>query len=408
MPWSDFRKKLAIDLENPNISLLEVRELGYYYSVSLFTGTVSFLLMVAIVVSSIPALRRKAYNTFYYLHILLSSLIFIGTGVHSSTNFYFMLPGLFLWMVDWAWRLFRGDSGLAKRVDGNLEDAGYGWYRLSLPPCVKRLSPALSSDMNGKSADEKQVIAHPLQTYYLNIPSVSKLQSHAFSAATIGSSGTGPVFLFQRTSVDGKSKRKQKKIMKKQWTWKVGNQASNTNGGMETTTAKTLRVRAEGPYFPPERDFEAADKIVCIVGGTGVTGALSLADWFLTHRMQDSKASFAVIWTIRNASMALLSEWQRLLAHSSEANGKLRLRTHVSLEYGRLNVDEALRTELAAGGEPGRGAAWIYISGPAGFLTAAEDACCDVEAELRVAKKGSSTSGFAVDSMAHYAAKWEV
>lgn len=94
--------------------MTEVEELGYYYSVSLFTSTVSFLLMVAIVVFSIPVLRRKAYDTFYYLHIVFSSLIFIGTGIQSSTNFYFLLPRLFLWMVDRAWWLFRGDTGLTK------------------------------------------------------------------------------------------------------------------------------------------------------------------------------------------------------------------------------------------------------------------------------------------------------
>lgn len=408
-PWARHaREKLAINLENPNIALTDVKRLGYYYSVSLFTGTVTFALMLAVVVSSLPAMRRRAYNTFYYLHVILSSLIFIGAGIHSSTNFYFMLPGLFLWMVDWMWRLFRGDTGLLQTVDGTLEDAGNGWLRIALPPSVKRLPPGLPEHFDGEASEERQMVAHPLQTYYLNVPSVSKLQSHAYSAATAGLSTSGPTFLFQRTSTEGQSERRKKRVMKKQWTWKVGKLASKVNDGDEPSGTKNLRVRVEGPYSPPDRDFETADRVICLVGGTGVTGALSLANWFLTHRMQESKALFTVVWTIRNASIALLPEWQHLIVRSTETTGRLRLRTHVSSEYGRLNVDEALRSEVTGDGQAAHGSAWVYISGPAGFLTASEDVCCDIEAELRMAKKANARPLFVVDSMSHFAAKWEV
>lgn len=363
--------------------------------------------MLVIVVSSLPTLRKKTYNTFYYLHIIFSSLVFIGAGIHSATNFYFLLPGLLLWILDWGWRLFGGDAGLTQKVDGLLEDAGYGWFRITLPSTVRKLPSPLSGSMDGETPDEKQMVAHPLQTYYLNIPSVSKLQNHAFAAAAIGSTNSGPVFLFQRTSVEGKSERKRKKMMKKEWTWKVGKKAADGEGD-ELSKIRGLRVRAEGPYFPPDREFEAVDRIVCIVGGTGITGALSLAEWFLSHRIQDEKASLTIVWTIRNASTALLSEWQTLLAHSADASGKLRLRSHISSEYGRLNVEETVRSELAGSTVDESSSAWVYISGPAGLLVAAEDVCCDVEAELRRAKKAEMPASFAVDSMSHFVAKWEV
>lgn len=407
LPWSSAaRKKIAIDLENPNIAFSDIKELGRYYTVTLFTGTLTLALIVVVVVSSLPALRRRAFNTFYYVHLIFSILVFIGAGVHSSTNFYFLLPGLVLWVVDWAWRLVRGDTGLVQVLDGTLEDAGNGWYRVVLPPSAKKLPTGLRGKLGGDGAEEKQAVMHPLQTYYLNVPSVSKLQNHAFSAAVVGSTLNGPVFLFQRTSTVGQSVRREKRTMKRQWTWKLGRQAEYDDD-TGTPQMKQLRVRAEGPYFPPVREFETADQILCVVGGTGVTGALSLANWYLQHRAQESKASLTIVWTIRNPSMVSLSEWHSLLARSSEASGRLRLRTHVSSEYGRLDVNEAIRAELASGGETGRGSAWVYISGPRGFLTAAEDTCYDVEAELRVAKKAGCRSGVAFDNVTHYAAKWE-
>ena len=409
MPFSgeNIKKKLAIDLENPNIAMTDVKELGYYYTVSLFTGTVLLALMLVVAISSLPALRRRAYNAFYYLHIICSSLIFAGAGIHSSTNFYFLLPGLLLWLVDWLWRLSCGDTGLLHRVDGTLEDAGSGWYRIRLPPRINDVPAGPAGDLDGEGEVEKQTVAHPLQTYYVNIPSVSQLQNHALSAATLGSAGAGPVFLFQCTSVQGKSKCRQKRIMANEWTWKLGSLVGDFDGA-DTARVRQLGVRVEGPYFPYSRAFENARSIICLVGGTGVTGALSLANWFLTHRMQDSQGVCTVIWTVRDASATLLSEWQALLACSSQTNGRLRLRTHISSELGRLNISEAIRAELAANGQGEHGAAWIYISGPAGLLKAAEDVCCDLEAELRAARKMGGLSVYNVSVLSHFAAKWEV
>ena len=389
------------------MSFRDAARIGFYYAVALFTGTLSFALMLALVVSSLPAIRRNAYNTFYYLHVILSCLVFIGTCIHSVTNFYFLLPGLFLWLVDWAWRLFRGDTGLAKSVDGKLENAGNGWYRISLPESVKKLPPALSAKLDGEAGEEKSIATHPLQTYYLNIPSVSRLQNHAYSPALTGSASSGPVFLFQRTSIEGKSARKQKKAMKNQWTWKVGRKADSTDDS-ETSRIKNIRVRAEGPYLPPDRDFENADRIVCVVGGTGVTGALSLAEWFVAYRMYNSRATFTIIWSVRNASMAAVSEWQTLVGRSAEMSGPLRLRLHVSSEYGRLNVDEAIRAELAGSNEGEGTSAWLYISGPTGLLRAAEDTCCDIEVEMRAAKNRGESSVVAVDKFSYQVAKWDV
>lgn len=399
---------MAFDPENPNIRLDQAKHLGYYYAVSLFTGSVTVVLMLIIVVTSLPALRRKAYNSFYYLHLAISGLVFIGASIHSSTNFYFLLPGLYLWTVDWIWRLCGGDYGLASCLDGTLEDAGNGWVRIRLPPATTRPSPDHASGKDDQATDDDKAIAQPLQTFYLNVPSVSKLQCHAFSAARTGSTNTGPVFLFQPTSREGKSQRKQQKMMKREWGWKVARQASE-NDDAEASRVKSLRLRVEGPYCPPVHEFDTAQKIICLVGGTGVTGALSLAAWFLAHRSQDSRTSLTIIWTIRERSMALLSEWQVLLARSSAmSGGRMRLTSHVSSEYGRLNVMDAIEAELKDENEPAQSSTWIYLSGPAGLLTAAKDACCDLDAELRAARERGGPSSYNVDRISWFAARWEV
>ena len=333
----------------------------------------SYLMILLIVVTSLPVVRRRSYNTFYYTHIICSSLIFVLTSIHASTDFYFLLPGLLLWILDWMYRLFLGkEGGLRKNVTGTLEVAEGGWYRLTYPVAV-RSSIYSNSNLENQAYDD-----HPLQTYHVNIPSVSRIQSHAFTAAKIGSRTSGPVILFQRAPARS-AKTKQEKVAK-EWTWKLGSVA----GSIPEVTANELHAdhparvdipcRLEGPYIPREvQEFQDADKIICIVGGTGITGAYSLAECWLENRAQSSNAQFVLFWTVRHRESACLSEWQNLEQHVSGTNN-IRLKLHVSLESGKLNIAQALRTELTSSDLTGEQAvpdsrAWVYASGQEGYWT---------------------------------------
>lgn len=232
---------------------METKAHGKWHSATLGTGTVSFLLMLVMTVTALPILRRINYNTFYYAHIMCSCLVFTSASIHANTNFSFLFPGLLLWVFDWAWRIFGGDTGLRKTVTGKLEDAGNGWYRISLPASVKMVQSNNLSDDD--CAVEKQAPSHPLQTYYLNLPSVSKLQNHAFTAAKVGSDISGPVFLFQLAHIRAETEEMRSK---KEWTWKTGAKAgagNNTVAGAALETAQALETRVEGPYTPSEHGY---------------------------------------------------------------------------------------------------------------------------------------------------------
>ena len=386
--------------------------------------------MVLITITALPVLRRRSYNTFYYIHLIGSVLVFFLTSIHASTDFYFLLPGLLLWALDWVWRLFRGDvKGLTKKVTGILEDVGHGWYRVTLPPAV---SLSGSSTTSSNETEKGQEISHPLQTFYLNIPRICKLENHAFTAAKVGTSMSGPVILFQR-STPWSPKRKQKK-QDKEWTWRVGVAASAESSPIESEDAievaegqREIEVRVEGPYIPREVEaFRTADSIICIVGGTGLTGAYSLAMWWLSARSKETNATFLLIWTVRYRDTALLREWQELEERSrTEGGGRFILKVHVSSEDGRLDVGAMLRQRLgsqsteahAKGQEKGTAlislarSAWVYVSGPDGLLCQADDACVTLEQEVRAVRRKRKLVGdpdIAVGTLDHYVAKWEV
>ena len=358
---------------------------------------IAFLAMLVILITSLPLLRRRSYNTFYYCHVILSALVFILLSWHASTDFYFLLPGLLLWIGDWAWRLLRGMGGLRKTVTGKLENAGEGWYRISLPVSARLAS---TNDDIESATSEERMPAHPLQSYFLVFPAISKVQNHAFTAATIGGTNSGPTFLFQRSA--GK---KQKKL-DKEWTWKLGAFVNDL-----ATAAKDFKVRVEGPYMPSVPAMFNVSRIVCIVGGTGLTGAYSIAQWWLKSRAHIDGTSLSLVWTIRHRSKAALKEWQELETQVA-GNSRVRVILQVTSEQGRLNVNEVLRGNLATSFDgkektdqsaASTETAWVYLSGPEGLLQAGESACVEVQRQIR---KGNQD--FGVQRLDYYSAKWEV
>lgn len=109
--------------------------------------------------------------------------------------------------------------------------------------------------------------------------------------------------------------------------------------------------------------------------------------------------------------MARLQEWQELEERANHAGNTIQLKLDVSSENSRVDVMKSLRDAFAHSDEKwtvtGR-RAWIYVSGPSGLLDRAEDACVDLERELKQAKKAKSETGLTISHIEHYVARWEV
>jgi len=192
-------------VDNPTVSVAEQALGSPYSNLVLPTGVFSFVLILVVTITALPALRRRSYNTFYFIHVIFAALILILTSIHASTNFYFLLPGLLLWVGDWVWRL---RHSLSTKEVAIVENAGNGWTRVRLPS-----EHALSANDGEKGASALSTLATPvLATYYVNFPSISKLQVHPFTAASTGSGGTGPVLLFRRGPERKKAKKTAQRV----------------------------------------------------------------------------------------------------------------------------------------------------------------------------------------------------
>lgn len=89
----------------------------------IFTGIVSSLIMMALFLTSFPAVRREHFNFFYFTH-LLGIVAVVVICLHASTMFYCTIPGLSMWLLDWGMRFYE----LRDKLDSQLTPLGNGWY----------------------------------------------------------------------------------------------------------------------------------------------------------------------------------------------------------------------------------------------------------------------------------------
>ena len=101
--------------------------LGIWRASLVFTGLTATIIFCLIFLTTLPRIRGKHFNLFYFTH-LLSILAVIVICLHASTMFYCTAPGLIMWVLDWGMRLYE----LRKKLDGKVIHLGNGWYRYKL------------------------------------------------------------------------------------------------------------------------------------------------------------------------------------------------------------------------------------------------------------------------------------
>ena len=237
-------------VDNPTVSVAHSATKGALSNLVLPTGVFSFVLIVVVAVTSLPLVRRKNFNTFYFIHVIFAALILISACLHASTNFYFLLPGLLLWVSDWVWRL---RCSLLVRSEAIVEKAGNGWTRVTLPSH----QPLTPNDAEKHETSSSSTSSPTLATYYVNFPTLSKMELHPFTAASPVSAEVGPVLLFRR-----RPERKKARQTKREFTWAVAAAAetsaepSKLQVGTISSTPKTnsadleYRFESKDPTLP--------------------------------------------------------------------------------------------------------------------------------------------------------------
>ena len=97
--------------------------LGVWRGSLIFSGIFAAAVMGLVFITTLPKIRKKHFNLFYYSHLLIIAAVII-VCLHASTVFYCSAPGLFMWALDWGMRIYE----LRQKLDGKISSIGNGWY----------------------------------------------------------------------------------------------------------------------------------------------------------------------------------------------------------------------------------------------------------------------------------------
>lgn len=89
--------------------------LGKWRASLVFTGTVSTAILLVVSVTTLPWVRKRHFNAFYFTH-LFGIVAIVVVCLHASTLFYCTAPGLAMWVLDWAMRIYELRETLAGQV----------------------------------------------------------------------------------------------------------------------------------------------------------------------------------------------------------------------------------------------------------------------------------------------------
>lgn len=203
----------------------------------------------------------------------------------------------------------------------------------------------------------------------------------------------------------GLARKKEKPVQDTQWTNKLADlvhqddqptetaveSRSKGNAVQSNSRAMTslddsppkidISLRLEGPYFSPAYP-SSYSTVVCLVAGTGISGAIAVAGAFtevqrLRAAAKDEDTCCAsgattvlwqrciIIWTVRSEDWIELPFW--------DTSSGLEVQTHLTGQ-GRPRIDMYEKLMKARESDP-EGRMWVYISGPNAFIEAGKTAC---------------------------------
>lgn len=197
-------------------------------------GEIALLCGLIMWVTTIPRIRRKFFELFFYTHYLYI-LFMVFFMLHVPISYAcIMLPGFYLFLIDRYLRF------LQSRQSSRLVSA--------------RVLPCETVELN--FSKNPGLSYTPLSTIFISVPSISKLQWHPFTITS--SSNLEPEKLSVMIKSEGSWSKKLYEILS------------------SPSIPERLDVSTEGPYGPVSTHFLRHDTLVMVSGGSGITPFISI------------------------------------------------------------------------------------------------------------------------------------
>jgi predicted ferric reductase len=273
-------------------------------------------LLFGICVFSIPQIRRKFYESFYILHILLSIPVLGLLFWHAQDqidSWAYLWATLAIWLASWFSRIFWFNRST------NI----FNTWLQGCPATVYMTTPDTVRVEVSEPANFKYC---PGQHCFLRFHHLSPLDNHPFTLASA-------------TSHTPQSPQKQQKLLfiakvHDGFTRKLASYCSAGTGKRETT------VCIDGPYGGMSRPQVEMryNSLLLIAGGSGISYCLSWLTYATSLAKSERLESVHLVWAVRDGRSfsSVIEELREAISASSA------VQVRVSLHVTGLNQNAAL------------------------------------------------------------------
>ncbi|MCE3215459.1 hypothetical protein HAX54_002448 [Datura stramonium] len=266
-------------------------------------GEITLLTGLVIWITSLPQIRRKRFEIFYYTHHLYIVFLLFFLFHAGDRHFYMVFPGVFLFCLDKILRMIQSRPET---------------YILSA-----RIFPSKAIELT--LPKDPRLKYTPTSVIFIKIPRISKFQWHPFSI----------------TSSSKVDKHTISILIKAEgwWTSTLYNML-----GSKPDDMRLFHVATEGPYGPSSMDFLRYDSLLLVAGGIGVTPFLSILQEIASARSNKNvlPVKIQLVYTIKDSQGICLLD--PVLPHVFDAEqGYLQLKVFVTREH---QPDRSLREVL--------------------------------------------------------------
>jgi len=235
-------------------------------------GIMAWLALAILFTTSLPFVRRRFFEVFYYAHFLFFVFV-VGALIHTTNGPEFLLPGLGLWAADRLIRFWHNFRSVEIK-ESTWNEGGVTKFKVEGMRSVR-----------------------PGQIVWVQIPGISWLNWHPFSIA----SGPGEDTTVAIRGLGGFTKKVQR--------------LDEASGGAENKDVQVvtkLKMRLDGPYGVGGIQWGLYPVTVIVAGGIGITPGISIISHIMTRasalrdteRVGGKEWHIHLLWVIKDASHA--------------------------------------------------------------------------------------------------------
>ncbi|XP_076916324.1 ferric reduction oxidase 8, mitochondrial-like [Bidens hawaiensis] len=262
-------------------------------------GEISLVVGLVIWITSLPQVRRKKFEIFYYTHHLYTIFIVFFLFHTGDRHFYMVLPAILIFAIERLLRIIQSRPEtciLSARIFPS-----------------KAIEVILPKDPSLKYT--------PTSIIFIKIPSISKFQWHSFSVASSSLVDDDTMSIIIKC--DGS------------WTNSLYDliQGMPINGP-DQRAQRCIPVSVEGPYGPASTDFLSKyDSLLLVAGGIGVTPFLSILQEISSTKRNNFPTKIQLVYIMKKSNnISILNSILPLLTNKKSKEFNLKLKVYVTQE----------------------------------------------------------------------------